>query len=589
MARILNKESENKALKSGLVVALGAGAVLAGQAVQSQNTQVAHAKAKSAKKSTGSTKKSTGSTKKATTSKKKSTGSTKKTTTSKKKPYSKTDKQQMENAYGNHTSINRGGAHQVDKNGAGKTTSTTDRTKGDDGNTRYTITNKNGARNLNNGKTTESWIGKYSDGSQALNGNWDGKKKKAAKGKKYAAFKDANGKVYEFSDAEGAGTVTDSTGQKWAYDAAAGHMQKVSSTPSTSTSNTTSTPAPSTSTPSTSTPASTPTQTSNKTKTPAPKTGTTTKTPAPTKTDNKKQTGKQTFNFVDKSNNKVVGTSNVSGEVGKDVPVSLKVPNGYKLVEGQKVPTSANIKSKDTPINILVEKDTNPNRKDGKQTVEFVDKDTGKVVSTPVVLNGKVGDKLTPDLKVPDGYKLADGEKIPTSVDIKDTDNPIKIKVTKDDDKKQDGQQTYRYMYDGKPIGTAVVKGKVGDKVPVSLKIPKGYKLAPGQKLPTEADIKATDKPIDIKLVKDDGNGTGTADSGVGKSNNNGNNGNNGSGNTGNGGSGNTGNNGSADAGDSALPQTGNSKSTAGVLAGSSMVATMAALGIAYSVKKRKA
>ena len=36
------------------------------------------------------------------------------------------------------------------------------------------------------------------------------------------------------------------------------------------------------------------------------------------------------------------------------------------------------------------------------------------------------------------------------------------------------------------------------------------------------------------------------------------------------------------------LPQTGNSKSTAGVLAGTALVATMASLGIAYSKKKSK-
>lgn len=43
--------------------------------------------------------------------------------------------------------------------------------------------------------------------------------------------------------------------------------------------------------------------------------------------------------------------------------------------------------------------------------------------------------------------------------------------------------------------------------------------------------------------------------------------------------------NGSSDA---TLPQTGNSKSTAGIIAGTALVATMATLGIAYSKKKRK-
>src|SRR5699024_4849764 len=70
----------------------------------------------------------------------------------------------------------------------------------------------------------------------------------------------------------------------------------------------------------------------------------------------------QTYHFVDKNTGKVLTTNQVKGEVGKNVPISLKVPDGYKLVEGQKVPTSASIKGKDNPINILVEKISKPSQ-----------------------------------------------------------------------------------------------------------------------------------------------------------------------------------------------------------------------------------
>ena len=91
--------------------------------------------------------------------------------------------------------------------------------------------------------------------------------------------------------------------------------------------------------------------------------------------------------------------------------------------------------------------------------------------------------------------------------------------------------------------------------------------MVPGQKLPTMADLKATDKPIKILVAKDGTDGNGNADSGI--------NGKNGKANKGN--------------GVASLPQTGNSQSTAGVLAGTALVATMASLGIAYSKKKRNA
>ena len=97
--------------------------------------------------------------------------------------------------------------------------------------------------------------------------------------------------------------------------------------------------------------------------------------------------------------------------------------------------------------------------------------------------------------------------------------------------------------------------------------------------------MKATDKPIKILVAKDGTDGNGNADSGI--------NGKNGKPNKGNAGNNNAGNNnagnGNGGNGVASLPQTGNSKSNAGILAGSALVATMASLGIAYNKKKRNA
>ena len=219
--------------------------------------------------------------------------------------------------------------------------------------------------------------------------------------------------------------------------------------------------------------------------------------------------------------------------------------------------------------------DTSKKTKEGTQTYHFVDKNTGKVLTTSKV-GGEVGKNVSVFLKVPAGYRLVVGQKIPTSANIKDKDTPINILVEKDNNKKP-ATQTYEFVdkNGNKIVGTAKVNGNVGDKVPVSLKVPKGYHLVPGQKLPTLADLKATDKPIKI-MVEKDGNGAdnGSADSGLnGKKKN----------------TPNKGNNVNGGNGVASLPQTGNSKSTAGVLAGTALVATMASLGIAYNKKKRNA
>ena len=598
MAKIF-KSSSDKALKAGMVI-LGAGAVLASQAVQQDNASVAHAAKKHASHASHTSHTASHT---ASHASHRSSGSSSHAS----------DVRQMHNAYSSyhikHNSHDRNGAHQVDTNRHGKVTSTTTRHTDANGNTVSTITNHNKARTLRNGTNKETWISKYSNGATSHNDNWDGKHPGQS------GFTDANGRTYTFKNAKANQTKTDSAGNVWTYNPVAGHWQQTIEPKHLD-----NTPAPSNDTPSytpsytpdpTPAPAPDPDPTPAPTPTPAPHpsgdTGTSTPTPAPEKPvqtgtpapekpaetpktgDKKTQNGTQTFNFVDKATNKTVGTSKVNGEVGKDVPVSLKVPNGYKLVAGQKVPTSANIKDKDNPINILVEKDANPERKDGTQTIRFIDKATGKPVSKSTV-GGKVGDNIAVDPKVPDGYELVPGQTLPKNVDIKATDTPIDIQVQKkgDNDKnKKPAQQTYQFIDQNgnKVVGTAVVKGNEGDHVPVTLKVPKGYHLVPGQKLPTVADLKATDKPIKILVAKDGTDGNGNADSGI--------NGKNGKPNKGNAGNNNAGNNGAGNGnggnGVASLPQTGNSKSNAGILAGSALVATMASLGIAYNKKKRNA
>ena len=606
MAKIF-KSSSDKALKAGMVI-LGAGAVLASQAVQQDNASVAHAKSKGGSHASHASHASASHASHASASHASHSSGSKSSSHA-------SDVRQMHNAYSSyhikHNSHDRNGAHQVDTNRKGKVTSTTDRHTDANGNVVSTITNHNKARTLRNGKKKETWISQYGNGATSHNNNWDGKHPGQT------GFTDANGRDYSYKNPKAGQTVTDSAGNIWTYDKNAGHWQQtIVPHDSTPTDNTPSTPidvgggndnwnpapapdpTPHPSGNPTPTPHNDPVPTPVQTKDPAPDKSAQTSTPAPApekpaetpKTGDKKtQNGTQTFNFVDKATNKTVGTSKVNGEVGKDVPVSLKVPNGYKLVAGQKVPTSATIKDKDNPINILVEKDANPDRKDGTQTIRFIDKATGKPVSKSTV-GGKVGDNISVDPKVPDGYELVPGQTLPKNVNIKATDTPIDIQVQKkgDNDKnKKPAQQTYQFIdkNGNKVVGTAVVKGNEGDHVPVSLKVPKGYHLVPGQKLPTVADLKATDKPIKILVAKDGTDGNGNADSGI--------NGKNGKPNKGNAGNNNAGNNnagnGNGGNGVASLPQTGNSKSNAGILAGSALVATMASLGIAYNKKKRNA
>lgn len=205
-----------------------------------------------------------------------------------------------------------------------------------------------------------------------------------------------------------------------------------------------------------------------------------------TDTSKKTKEGTQTYHFVDKNTGKVLTTNQVKGEVGKDVPISLKVPDGYKLVEGQKVPTSASIKGKDNPINILVEKISKPSQIETPTPAP----------STPIVTHQDGNDK----------QKAKPNTSGSQSVAIK----PQEVKT--------------------------VTQPTVAKTLP-------------------QKQTAKLDKPV-AKASKASNSNVAPVTKQVVKS--------------------------------ATLPQTGNSKSTAGVLAGTALVATMASLGIAYSKKKSK-
>ena len=262
MAKIF-KSSSDQALKAGMVI-LGAGAVLASQAVQQDNASVAHAAKKHASHASHA-------------ASHRSSGS--------KSSSHASDVRQMHNAYSSyhikHNSHDRNGAHQVDTNRHGKVTSTTTRHKDANGNIVSTIRNHNKARTLRNGTNKESWISQYSNGATSHNNNWDGKHPGQT------GFTDANGKDYSFKHPRANQTVTDTAGNIWTYDPVAGHWQQTIEPHNT-------TPAPSNDTPSYTpsytpdpdpTPAPAPDPTPAPTPTPAPKpsghTHTPTSTPAP--------------------------------------------------------------------------------------------------------------------------------------------------------------------------------------------------------------------------------------------------------------------------------------------------------------------
>ena len=243
-----------------------------------------------------------------------------------------------------------------------------------------------------------------------------------------------------------------------------------------------------------------------------------------------------TVKYVDQDTGKEIPNTqfNQKGNEGDSITystadtISKLQSQGYTLVSDDFTGKAGNKLSEDNNGKTYVvtlkkqnqDKPSTPETKDGTQTIHIIDKKTGNVLTT-VVKGGKIGENIPVSLKVPKGYHLVQGQKLPTSVNIKDKDNAINVYVEKDE---------------AKPAVTTPSNNNNSKATP--------------------APVENTKAPATIANSSVKAPSASVA------------------------------NNTPAPAQQATLPQTGNSSSTAGIVAGSTLLATMATLGIAY--KKRK-
>ena len=224
-------------------------------------------------------------------------------------------------------------------------------------------------------------------------------------------------------------------------------------------------------------------------------------TPAP----KPNETINQTINYKDEQGN-TVGHQTVSGKKGDKVNFKPNVPSGYKIKAGQNIPSTITIGDKVNDI--IVVKDT-PAPKPTEtitQTINYKD-EQGNTIGHQTV-SGKKGDKVNFTPNVPSGYKIKDGQNIPSTITIGDKVNDIiVVKNTPDpkpDDQKDRVSQTVQYKDpDGNILSTQVFTGQVGTSMKYKVSLPYGYKVKPGSNVPTSITFTRNSQPIVINIIKE--------------------------------------------------------------------------------------
>ena len=225
---------------------------------------------------------------------------------------------------------------------------------------------------------------------------------------------------------------------------------------------------------------------------------------------------------------KVVQTTKVNGHTDETVPVSVKVPNGWKLVTGEKLPTEIHFTADGHPIvqvtvehgtvkvtpdhpyddgtplpdnpdltfhgvdqahlNKLVTRTINVKAPNGqvtteKQTVYLTRSATVDEVTGAVTYEAwTTGEwQAYTVLSVP-GYTPNQAKVDQQTVTSQTQDQVVNIDYT------ANAQSTTVTLVDprGKEVGTDKIDGHTGETVPVPIKVPAGWQLVPGEELPTE-------------------------------------------------------------------------------------------------------
>ena len=252
--------------------------------------------------------------------------------------------------------------------------------------------------------------------------------------------------------------------------------------------------------------------------------------------------GSQTIDYVDK-NDRVVGYQIITGKTAEVKPVKSAVPTGWKLVNGQKVPTTVTIKAKDVPIKVLIEHDHVQVSHDDPQadgtkipggaanfhgvaksdlnktitrTITVVDPYKGaQTVTQPATIHrdatvdkvdGSVvyGDWTTaewPAYKVPavDGYTPSQATVGAQTVTSETKDTPVTITYTAN-------AQIIHVKYvdaQGNVVKSDPVSGHTDETVKTNSTVPAGWKLMDGQSVPATIKFSANTLDVTVKVEHD--------------------------------------------------------------------------------------
>lgn len=230
------------------------------------------------------------------------------------------------------------------------------------------------------------------------------------------------------------------------------------------------------------------------------------------------QNGQRRINYVDE-NGSIIGTQMVNGALNAVVPVKLILPPNWQLATPDQQPASVRILATDQPIEVLVahqlvEKD--PQLRQITRTINFKNPLNQNAVTTVVqtatfkraVYHDLVSDTDTYGAWIPLVAKW-DELGLPEVAGYQPSQTVSELAVTPDTANvvldveylPESRLQTVNYVdQNGNLIKTQNFTGKIGETIKPAFKLPAGWRLLTGQRLPESLVIQAANAPLTVQI-----------------------------------------------------------------------------------------
>lgn len=217
------------------------------------------------------------------------------------------------------------------------------------------------------------------------------------------------------------------------------------------------------------------------------------------------QLGEFDIRYYDSSDGHLIYTQKITGPINESYPdITLKVPTGYDIVKGQTYNLYGTFTDQPQHVDIKVEKH-HDTKQQYSYRVRFIDKTTGSQIGNDQVFTGEDGSTQDLTYKLPDGYKIADGQNPAKRHTFSSKDNqadPVQIMVVPD---KAQGTFTIEFIdrLTGESKGQMTFTGPVDEEPKLdfdTMALPNGYKLDP-ENTPDPYNHKFSDQAQDPYTV----------------------------------------------------------------------------------------